>query len=313
MLPDLNRLKVFFHIFNEKSSTGAARVLNITQSGVSQHLKKLEEELQVSLFTRVNRSLVPTTAGLNLYKMVKTFMGELEEGIRYLGQREDTPSGQLRIGAPSEFGKTYLPKIIASFHHIYPKVTFVLELGGPKELFESVSNGKLDFAYIDMLPILLHIPKGLTAYTIDPLVREEFVLACSSKYYTDNIAQAEYDKLISLNYISYKNDIALFQSWFELNYGKAPAALNLVLIADSAQSIVTAIAEDIGAGIIVSHLISNQVEDGSFVQIGTTHEKMKNTIACVHFKDKEETVTEKIFQEYFRKELLRVTNLKILP
>ena len=40
MLPDLNRLKVFFHIFNEQSSTAAALKLHITQSGVSQHLKK---------------------------------------------------------------------------------------------------------------------------------------------------------------------------------------------------------------------------------------------------------------------------------
>ena len=70
MLPDLNRLKVFFHIFNEQSSTAAAKKLHITQSGVSQHLKKLEEELQTELFTRVNRKLVPTAAGKKLYGIV---------------------------------------------------------------------------------------------------------------------------------------------------------------------------------------------------------------------------------------------------
>ncbi|MBU8911935.1 MAG: LysR family transcriptional regulator, partial [Desulfobacterales bacterium] len=51
MLPDFNRLKVFYYIFAQKSVVSAARELNITASAVSQTLNKLESELNVLLFT----------------------------------------------------------------------------------------------------------------------------------------------------------------------------------------------------------------------------------------------------------------------
>ncbi|CCO23093.1 LysR family transcriptional regulator [Maridesulfovibrio hydrothermalis] len=311
MLPDLNRLKVFYHIFNEQSSTGAAKLLHITQSGVSQHLKKLEDELQTKLFTRVNRRLVSTSAGLKLYDIVKSFMVELESGVRHINETTVKPSGVLRIGAPSEFGKTYLPKIFASFYRQYPDVSLQLELGDPKVLFSMVSNGELDFAYIDILPILMDTPGGVSSYSIEPVVSEEFVLACSRGYYEKYMSDAEYDDLIGLDFIAYKTDIALFSSWFKLHFDKSPSSLNLVFTADSAGAIISAIEEDMGLGITVSHLMTKQIADGSIIPIRITQNKLQNTIACVQFKDKERTVTENAFQEHLRIELDLISDLFI--
>lgn len=56
MLPDFNRLRVFYYIYKTGSSTSAGKELHLTQSGVSQHLKKLEQELDYELFTRVNKN-----------------------------------------------------------------------------------------------------------------------------------------------------------------------------------------------------------------------------------------------------------------
>ena len=49
---DFNRIKVFYYIFSNQSVAKAARELNITQSAVSQQLKKLELEIKTRLFTR---------------------------------------------------------------------------------------------------------------------------------------------------------------------------------------------------------------------------------------------------------------------
>ena len=58
---DLNLLRVFVVIFEEKSATGAAQRLNLTQSAVSLNLRRLREMYQDSLFTRTGRGLAPTT------------------------------------------------------------------------------------------------------------------------------------------------------------------------------------------------------------------------------------------------------------
>lgn len=303
MLPDLNRLRVFFHIYNSQSSTAAAGQLHITQSGVSQHLKKLEEELGTKLFTRVNRKLIPTSAGHRLYGIVQNFLEELEIGVRHINESKDIPTGILRIGAPTEFGRTYMPGIFASFYKKYPQVTFQLELHEPKVLFSMISEGSLDFAYIDILPFIIDTPGGNASYSITPVLKEEFVLACSQKYYESRVIGADYNRITKLNFIGYKTDISLFKSWFKLHYQQQPQSLNMVLTADSSGAIVKAIEEDMGLGITVSHLINRQITSGKIVAIRPTKGKLQNTIACVQFREKKINITESEFQKHFREEL----------
>ncbi|WP_432738740.1 LysR family transcriptional regulator [Maridesulfovibrio sp. FT414] len=305
MLPDLNRLKVFFHIYNEQSSTGAAIKLHITQSGVSQQLKKLEEELNVKLFTRVNRRLVPTAAGHSLYLIVKEFISELENSLRHLADSHEIPCGELRIGTPSEFGRTYMPAIFASFRRKFPQVSMHLELADPTVLFSKLSTGELDFAYADILPFIMDTPGGISAYSVTPVFREEFVLACSRRYYESRVIGAKYEQLCGLDYIGYKQDISLFRSWFRLHFDQEPPSLNLVFTADSSGAIIRAIEEGMGLGITVNHLINRQVAKGDIISLLPTERKLQNTVACVQFNDKQTTITEEMFQEHFRQELLK--------
>ena len=57
---NLNILRVFETVYSTRSMTKAAQVLFLTQSGVSQHIKSLEESLEFALFDRLQKKLVPT-------------------------------------------------------------------------------------------------------------------------------------------------------------------------------------------------------------------------------------------------------------
>ena len=67
MLPDFNRLRVFFHVHQARSVGAAAAALHVTQSAVSQSLAKLEAELGAQLFVRRHRAIVATAAGEALF------------------------------------------------------------------------------------------------------------------------------------------------------------------------------------------------------------------------------------------------------
>lgn len=309
MLPDFNRLRVFYHIYKQKSSTDAANALHITQSGVSQHLKKLEEELQTTLFTRVNRRLVPTAAGHTMFTIVEGFISQLEQGIQTFNTSAEKPSGCIKIGAPAEFGRTYMPQIFAAFYREYPEVSLQLDLGDPNALFTKVASGDLDFAYIDILPIFFTAPGGLTAYEVQPVLNEELVLACSKTYYDTKIKNISYEKLITLNYIGYKTDISLFCSWFSMQFHREPSTLDMAMVVDSAGAIISGMEENMGLAVIVSHLISRQLAEGSLVSIKTRPEKLQNTIACVRFRNKKQTKTESVFQEFFQRQASKISNI----
>ena len=65
-LPDLNRLKVFYVVYANKSIIRAANVLNVTRSAVSQSLKALEKEIHTTLFIRDSKKVQPTPAAETL-------------------------------------------------------------------------------------------------------------------------------------------------------------------------------------------------------------------------------------------------------
>ncbi len=126
--------------------------MHVSPSAVSQQLKKLEDEIKVPLFTRLHRGLIPTKEGRQLYDVLKVFMEELESTVSKLKESKTIPSGLLRIGAPLEFGSITLPKIIATYRHVYPQVKFNIRIGHSDELLPMLAEGALDFAFVDTFP-----------------------------------------------------------------------------------------------------------------------------------------------------------------
>ena len=149
MVPDLNRLKVFTHVYEHRSVTKAAHSLKLSQPAISQHLKKLEKELRIPLFTRSNRRLVPTPAAQRLYERMSPLIDELEKEVKHLRRPLDTPYGLLRIGASALFGGTHLPSIFTKIRYRFPTVTFALSSGSSKNLFSTLSQGETDLAIIE--------------------------------------------------------------------------------------------------------------------------------------------------------------------
>jgi DNA-binding transcriptional LysR family regulator len=306
MLPDFNRLKIFYYVFLEKSSTAAARKLNITQSGVSQHLQKLEFELNSALFTRAHRQLVPTQAGQRLFHILKPFMEELEIGIKNIKKAQKKPSGHLRIGSPVEFGKIHLPGICASFRAQFPDVTFFIKLGDPETLLALVSRGELDFAYVDMFPNAGQIFGDFNPYAIEPIVEEELVLACSSVYYEKKIKEHHTLKqLMNKEYISYKPNASALLSWFKFHFGVSSIQLNIVLTIDSVRAAIRAITHHLGLGIIVTHLIREEINRGTIVPVRIASKKVINKIALFKLVNKKATLSENMFQAHLRNEISR--------
>ena len=75
---NLNQLRVFESVYRTKSMTHAARELHLTQSGVSQHIKALEDVLELKLFDRIKQKLVPTPSARELYKNTAKSFEDIE-------------------------------------------------------------------------------------------------------------------------------------------------------------------------------------------------------------------------------------------
>ncbi len=311
MLPDFNRLKVFYYIYASRSVVEAAHRLNITQSAVSQQLKKLEGELKTPLFTRLHKRLVPNQQADSLYEVLVPFFQQLEEGVRAIQTGRERPSGKLRIGAPVEFGKSYFPAIIASFHQEYAEVTFSLSLGDPAELIPMLSRGELDFAMVDVFLAQNPTLGDLSIYSIRRIVNEEVILAGSQNYCVKTLGMDfSLDSLLARDFITYTHDALALRNWFRHHFKLLSPKINIVLTVDSLQAVISGIEHDLGLGIVASHLVYDKIKSGRLVRIDTGQADIVNRISLVQLQDKVPSLTEKTFLRHMMREIKRIGVLK---
>ncbi|SEA70822.1 DNA-binding transcriptional regulator, LysR family [Desulfuromusa kysingii] len=299
MLPDFNRLKVFYHIYTLNSIVGAANKLHLSQPAISQQLQKLEAELKVPLFTRLHKKLVPTAAGERLFTLVEPFVVKLEDEISYIRQPSDRPAGTLRIGAPREFGKEYLPRFCHEFRRLYPDVMFKLKFKESIPLLTMIREGKLDYALVDVYFNQVELPSFPDIFSIDPLLKEEMVLVCSKEYYQERIAgDHSFKNLLDKEYITDEDDPSILALWFKHHFQKIPESLNVVMTLDSHEALISGLKLGMGLGVATSYLIWEEIQKGEIIPIATTKNVMVNMISLVQLQDKVPTLTEKTFRDF---------------
>lgn len=301
MLPDFNRLHVFYHIYALNSVVGAAKTLHLSQPAVSQQLQKLEGELGVSLFIRLHRKLVPTAAGHDLFAMVAPFVGQLKAGVGQLERSRREPCGLLRVGAPNEFGREYLPRVCHAFRKAYPGVTFAMTFAESAVVLGMVQEGRLDLALSDVFVTHDRVLGLPDIFSMEPLVEEEVILACSSAYYESEIRDdLSFDHMIRQDFLSDEVAAMVLDHWFKHHFKKSPQALDIVLTVDSHAAMVSAMKLGMGLGITASHLLWDEIHAGAIVPILTPTPNAINRISLVQLQGKVPTFTEKCFLSFVK-------------
>jgi DNA-binding transcriptional LysR family regulator len=296
MLPDFNRLKVFYYIYSLNSIVSAARALHITQPAVSQQLQKLEAEIQATLFIRLHKKLVPTNAANRLFSLVQPFMDSLREGVENLRQPMDRPAGLLRIGAPREFGKEYLPLLSHTFRSSYQDVSFNFSFDETAPLLAMLRAGEIDFALVDVF-----MPRGQFLetphlFSIEPLIAEELILACSQEYYRKEIdGDHSFANLARKSFISDEDDLAILSHWFRHHFSRTAAKLNVVMTSNGHEALISGIRLGMGLGVTSAHLVFDGLSNGAIVPVETNKKNAESWISLVQLQDKVPTLTERTF------------------
>lgn len=308
MLQSMDRLKVFYHVFSKGSVLAAAKALYVSQSAISQSLQKLESEIQSPLFTRVYKRLIPTAAGKNLFTVVSPFMEEIDTCLKNIDQARDKPFGKLSIGAPVEFGKTYFPAILSEFREKYPDVIFYLKFGDPATLLPMVESGQIDFAFVDNFLTQRQFSNNLDIYHFKPIVDEEVILACSRHYYDKAIKKDHsFKRLILQDFITYRHNAQTVKNWFKHHFDKTSIKLKIVLTVNSQQAVISAIKHSAGMGMVASHSVDKELQQGLIVPIDTSKAQIINQISLVILQEKIPTLTEKVFQKFLLDKIQSMT------
>jgi LysR family cys regulon transcriptional activator len=125
--------------------TDVANALFTSQSGVSKHIKDLEDELGVELFVRKGKRLLGLTEpGQELVGIVERILLDTQN-IKKLGEQfSNKDKGQLSVATTHTQARYALPKVVTQFKKQFPKVNLVLHEASPKEIVSMLLDGEAD-------------------------------------------------------------------------------------------------------------------------------------------------------------------------
>lgn len=163
----MNRYLALLEVLERNSFSDAARSLGYTQSAVSQMIKSLEDELQVTLLVRSRSGVALTYEGELLLPYVRdmanAYRALSDQAANFSGLRR----GTIRIGTFTSVSSWLLPPVMKRFKEAYPGVRFELHQGVYSEIEEWVRTGVVDFGFTDM--------SRAAPFASQPLVRDSLL------------------------------------------------------------------------------------------------------------------------------------------
>lgn len=174
---NLNLYKIFYDVAQYGSVSTASKNLMISQPAISRSIKKLEEDLNVTLFYRTLNGMILTEKGKELLGYVEDACNSLRIGERTMMEANNLIKGKLSIGVPSHIASFYIFDKIRRFHKDYPNIEVSIISRCTAELIKLLENHEIDFV-IDTSPIcgnekelhieeLIKVPHCFVALTTD--------------------------------------------------------------------------------------------------------------------------------------------------
>ena len=140
---ELRYLESFEAVVRCGGFTKAADDLHLAQPAISSHIKKLEQELGVTLLHR-SRTVTLSAAGERFLPYVRQALADLDEGKRLMRSFRSVSAGHVRVAVTPLTGKFDLVSALSRFRTRYPGVTVSLRTGLIAELIHALEEGQVD-------------------------------------------------------------------------------------------------------------------------------------------------------------------------
>ncbi|HXC28506.1 MAG TPA: LysR family transcriptional regulator [Stellaceae bacterium] len=148
---ELRSLHYFVRIAELGSITRAAAHLHVAQPALTRHVQRLEDELNVALFTRANRGVRLTEAGQKLLDGATRILRDIERTGDEIRAQDAHPSGKIILGITPTLCPVMVPELFARMRRDYPMIELKVMHAGMVRLEEFVIDGRVDIALLSEL------------------------------------------------------------------------------------------------------------------------------------------------------------------
>ncbi len=276
---ELKNLNTFRTIAREGGFREAAEKLNYTQSTITFQIGQLEKELSVKLFEKLGRRMVLTSAGKALIPYADRVLDAVEEIPRFQAKL-DAYESELRIGVAESYLCYLMPPVLKQIVSLAPKAKLVIRSMNCYKIRDELNSGDLDLGifYQDVGGNLGHL--NLTPLSSCPVAmiaspeRAEQVGSFSEK-------GQEYDFPFLIN-----EEKCIFRQIFEQYLAKKEISMSHTIQLESIETIKRLVQNDVGISFLPKFTVTEELRQGSLVEMETDVIHNEITIAMGYHKNK---------------------------
>ena len=237
----VDALRVFRTVVQTGNMSRTALLLNLSQSAVSWKLRRLEDQLQCQLLTRIGGKAVPTEKGSVLLRHAEKILTEHDHAVAYFSPSE--LRGKLRIGVTEHISMTEVCGVISNFSHHHPEVDVQLVVEQSHLLRQHFSEGSLE--------IILHQDFAGTASPEDRVLWSEKLYWCATPAWLHESGK-------SLKLITWGPD-CYYRNLAEEKLRQAKIPFSVMLECPSVAGMLAAITTGLGVGILNQYSVEKTI------------------------------------------------------
>lgn len=276
-----NRLfPAFMAAAETENFTSAAKKIFMTQSGISQHIARLEEQLGLPLFKRVAKHVTLTDTGKSLKRFIEAYYSQTDTFLGEIHDAHNRPSGRVRYAMPPS--SLFLPHFSLLFAQLaqFPEITLDVTLVLDQEVLEKVLEDQVDFG-------LVTLASNHPNLSYRPFFHEEYLLVSASRQVINTISS---ENISNLHYIAYPGAEIHYNRWLRHYF---PCIQNHNFLSmpisgrvNSIEGAILMVQEGIGVSVFPRHCIEKLIEvNGLFAYRNNSAPFPSNQIFIVTLKD----------------------------
>ena len=271
---DSKLFKAFVSAARLLNFTEAAKRTAMTQSGVSQHVSKLEHQLGARLFTRIHRKVLLTTAGELLLKFCEAQKESEDELLEKI--KTDQICGRVRYAMPySCLFAPHLPRLLEMKNRL-ASIELAVNLTDNYTVFEKLLRREIDFGFVTRR-------EKNPALDFEYFCQEEYILA--GKIGSEKVSQKD---LLAMKFVDYPGMQVLFNIWAHHQFGMRALSFGSFKtggFVDTLPGAILMIEHGPGVTTIPKHCVRKQLANKSLWELyGPNKSPLLNDISLVTLK-----------------------------
>jgi len=294
---NFNHLKVFASVAKTLSYSKAGEELHISQPTVSVQVKKLENELGISLFEQIGKKIFLTEAGATLYSYAKKIFDLADIAEDAVANLKGLKKGNLSVGAGTTAGIYILPGISKSFEQLNQGVEINLTIYSSQVIQDMVISNELEYAIIGEGVGL--VPDELCVH---PLITDELMAISSPEHPLAQLESISIQDLLKKRLVIRQKGSSTRDTLEE-----RLQSLNLELKAsmqfNCVEAIKKAVEAKLGVSIVSKYAISSEIKSGTLTILNVTGIDLKRNINLIYHKEKRFSPLGKAFLEFVTAEI----------